>query len=206
MLLRRAVITLATVLTGGLVSEAEAQNLGTVTTTVYTKMVGEAVPQILNATALLMEARGLKQQADSLRANAQSISSGGARPDKAVFERSMKQVSEATVSVVSGLTGSASAMSAEQTKTFIEGVVAFFKGVKSTREVSMQLPELTSAISATASGGPMALARERNNLLVARAIVSGLPDLVKGNIEAATALKNYVTANRIQVDLSALEP
>ena len=66
------------------------------------------------------------------------------------------------------------------------------------------MPQVSSAVAATMSKGPMAVARERNNLSMGRAIVSGTPTMVRANIEAAKALKDFIVTNQIPVDMSQL--
>lgn len=186
------------------VSTMQAQDLGDAVVPVYSKMVGESLPLLMTATAVLMEARGSKDEAAALRAQAEDMKKGVSKPDKDLLERSMKATSESNNKFVASLGGEAKALTAEQRTMFVAGAVAYFAAVKSSREVAQMLPPVTTAIADVTKKGPLAIARAGKDLVLAKAVAQGIPELIKGNVQAAEALKNYIVANKIPVDASAI--
>jgi hypothetical protein len=186
------------------VSTMQAQDLGGAVVPVYSKMVGESLPLLMTATAVLMEARGSKDEAAALRAQAEDMKKGVSKPDKDLLERSMKATSESNNKFVASLGGEAKALTAEQRTMFVAGAVAYFAAVKSSREVAQMLPPVTTAIADVTKKGPLAIARAGKDLVLAKAVAQGIPELIKGNVQAAEALKNYIVANKIPVDASAI--
>jgi len=185
-------------------SGAHAQAVGAATQAILAKMMGEAMPLLLEATATLTEAQGNKQAADSLKAQIEEIRSGATTRDKAVVERAMTLTSSASTSLTTSLAGQARELTAEQRALFVKGAVQFFLAVKSSREVLQMLPSLTTALAGATSGGPLAIARNARDLPMAKHVVTGIPEMIKGNIQAAGALKDYIVANKIPVDASAM--
>lgn len=186
------------------VSTMQAQDLGGAVVPVYSKMVGESLPLLMTATAVLMEARGSKDEAAALRAQAEDMKKGVSKPDKDLLERSMKATSESNNKFVASLGGEAKALTAEQRTMFVAGAVAYFAAVKSSREVAQMLPPVTTAIADVTKKGPLAIARAGKDLVLAKAVAQGVPEVIKGNVQAAEALKNYIVANKIPVDASAI--
>lgn len=186
------------------VSTMQAQDLGGAVAPVYSKMVGESLPLLMTATAVLMEARGSKDEAAALRAQAEDMKKGVSKPDRDLLERSMKATSESNNKFVASLDGEAKALTAEQMTMFVAGAVAYFAAVKSSREVAQMLPPVTTAIADVTKKGPLAIARAGKDLVLAKAVAQGIPELIKGNVQAAGALKNYIVANKIPVDASAI--
>lgn len=187
------------------VSTMQAQDLGGAVVPVYSKMVGESLPLLMTATAVLMEARGSKDEAAALRAQAEDMKKGVSKPDKDLLERSMKATSESNNKFVASLGGEAKALTAEQRTMFVAGAVAYFAAVKSSREVAQMLPPVTTAIADVTKKGPLAIARAGKDLVLAKAVAQGVPELIKGNVQAAEALKNYIVANKIPVNASAID-
>lgn len=187
------------------VSTMQAQDLGGAVVPVYSKMVGESLPLLMTATAVLMEARGSKDEAAALRAQAEDMKKGVSKPDKDLLERSMKATSESNNKFVASLGGEAKALTTEQRTMFVAGAVAYFAAVKSSREVAQMLPPVTTAIADVTKKGPLAIARAGKDLVLAKAVAQGVPELIKGNVQAAEALKNYIVANKIPVNASAID-
>lgn len=186
------------------VTPAQGQDLMSATMPVYQKMMGETLPMLMEATATLAEARGFKEKALELKAQAADMVKGAAKADKDAFEKALQVTSATAQETVTQLQAEAKEMTPEQRKMLIDGSIMFFKGVKSSVEVVQMLPPIGQAIAAVPSSGPMGIMRAAKTLPIAKAVATGIPTMVKSNVQAAKALKDYITANKIQIDQSAM--
>ena len=191
-------------LLASLPSSARAQDplaaLETAVGGTYARMFGVVIPTLLEASAKLDEARGNKLAAEEKRALAENARKGASKPDKNFAEKVITQTSLASDSMAAGFAAQGAALSKEQTSAFIDGAVMYFQGTKATVELSTSLAELGQAITGAASiRNPFELRKVAGLLLVGKLLTTGIPQVLKSNVQAATALKTFVTANKIPI-------
>jgi hypothetical protein len=166
----------------------------------YLKTFGEVIPTLLSANAKLEEARGNKVKADSLRALAEDVQKGASKPNGDKAELVLKALNTNATAMSANFSAQAAAISKDQMATFIAGAVDYFKGTKGTVELASSLGSLTEAVSGVSGvRNPMQLGKIRSLLSIAKVLSTGIPSTSNANIQAATALKNYVTANKISI-------
>jgi hypothetical protein len=102
----------------------------------YQKTFGETIPMLLEANAKLKEAKGNKLAADSLRALAEDARKGASKPDAKAAEKLFTQTSSNADAMATEFGAQGAAVTKEQKAAFIEGAVLYFKGTKSTLELS----------------------------------------------------------------------
>lgn len=209
MRMSRSVLSLTTAVVlfthpGTVRAQDPVENLTTTLATVYLKTMDDAIPRLLEAQALIQEARGFKDEATKLRAAAADVKAGAAKPNKEAGERAFSLAGPGPDNVAALKADSAKEMTQDQRQMLVAGIVAYLMGTKATVEVVGMLPNLASAVAGLSGiRNPLQLRSIAAPLATAKVLTSGLPPLVKSNVEAAKALKEYVVANKLPVDLSA---
>jgi hypothetical protein len=166
---------------------------------------GGAVPQLLEATALMQEARGFKEEASRIRALIEDVNKGASRPEAKSGEVVSTVVSGANEELKKTLAQPASEMTNAQKEMFVQGATAYFEGTRQTISLINGLRELSSAVSAAAGVRNPAQARRVPGLTnAANGLIKALPDVSQANIQTATALKEYITANNLPVPAAAM--
>jgi len=168
----------------------------------YEVAMKEVLPQLLEAQATILTARGRKEDAAGLRLTAQQSISAAGKIDPKVQESVLKAVSQSARDIADSLNASTDILQKEARDTMIAGVGQFGSGLVMTADWASSLSNLQAAVEGLSSvRNPMQLRKANSLMDSAKGLLVAAPQLVAGNAAMVTAIKAY--AAKIKLDLPA---
>ncbi|MDX2192382.1 MAG: hypothetical protein NW201_03440 [Gemmatimonadales bacterium] len=175
---------------------------------VWRRTMQEALPRLLDAQAAILQARGLAEQADRLRAAAGAARAPSDKPDPKALQTTIAAVGEGAGALATALADSAAPLSDGARASLTDGLVNFAAGAVATGRIASDAVALAKDGPDTMKGvSPLKLGKVRSLVETGAVLGSSLPQLAKENVTTASRLVSYARRNNIPVpgDLASME-
>lgn len=197
---RLSLVALAAAAPFATVSAQGVDALNAKVTALYSKSMGEILPQLAEGQAQLWEASGKKDEASQLRAVATKAKEGAAKPDKDALALMQTTLTQSAARYSAAKSDTAGAMTAEAREKFLSGATVYGAGASQLKGLSGDLATLPGLISDASRGlNPMAARKVKSSIDMANALRDALTAIGTTSIDGLKAVQAYAASRKIEL-------